>query len=198
MAVSGGLAAHTTATWTNGAIAPGASQPVTIRFAPTAAGVFSGTLTVNADQTSGSNAIGISGTALSANPFSGVWSGSYVVERCDGTGSVQDIFCSANRGAYPVGSVLPITLNLTQSGSGVTGTVSFGSVTGVATGVVDGTGGLTLRATATSGSLSVTITSWSSRISGSAMEGNVVYNATAAGVPGVASVVTRLSGVTKR
>ena len=198
MTVTGGLASQTTATWTNGQIAPGASQPVTVRFSPTAAGSYSGTVSVTADHTGGSNTIGISGTAISATPFSGVWIGSYVVERCDGTGSVQDIFCSANRGLYPVGSVLPISMSLTQSGSSITGIVAFGQVTGAVTGSVDSAGVLTLRGTATSGALNIAITTWVTRVVGSTMEGAVAYNATSGAAPGVATVTTRLSGVTKR
>ena len=50
------------ASWTNGAIAAGGSQSVTIGFSPTAAILYSGTLTVNGDQTSGTSAVPISGT----------------------------------------------------------------------------------------------------------------------------------------
>jgi len=196
MSVTGGLSAHTTASWTSGSIAPGASQTVTIRFAPTSAGAFSGTLTVNGDQTSGANTIPISGTAQAS--FTGTWSGRYVVERCDGTGSVQDVFCSQNRGLYPVGTSLPITLTLTQNGGSVSGTVALGQVIGVVNGVVTGDGQMTLQGTANSGTVSITFTSWSSRVSGSAMEGTFTYNVGATGVGGVATVGTRLSGVARR
>jgi hypothetical protein len=196
LSVTGGLSAHTTATWTSGQIAPGSSQAVTIRFAPTSAGSFSGTVTVNADQTSGTNTIAISGTAQA--PFSGTWSGRYVVERCDGTGSVQDVFCSQNRGLYPVGTSLPVSLTLTQNGGSVSGTVALGQVIGVVNGVVSADGLMTLQGTATSGTLSIVFTSWSSRVAGNGMEGTFTYNVGATGVGGVATVATRLSGVTRR
>src|SRR4051812_42428655 len=48
--------------WTSGTIAAGASQQVSIHFAPTSAQVYSGTLTVSGDHTSGTNPIPISGT----------------------------------------------------------------------------------------------------------------------------------------
>ena len=51
-----------TLNWTSGAVAAGGSQDVTVRFAPAAAQIYSGTLTVNADQTSGTNTIAVSGT----------------------------------------------------------------------------------------------------------------------------------------
>lgn len=53
-----------TSSWTNGTIAPGMSQAVTIRFSPTAAQSYGGTLTVTADHTSGTNTIPISGTGV--------------------------------------------------------------------------------------------------------------------------------------
>jgi HYDIN/CFA65/VesB-like, Ig-like domain len=50
-----------TATWTSGTIAPGTSQVSVIRFSPTTAQTYDGTLTVQADHTSGSNTTAISG-----------------------------------------------------------------------------------------------------------------------------------------
>lgn len=50
-----------TASWTSGVIPAGGFQDVTIRFSPTAPQTYGGTLTVNGDQTSGTNTILISG-----------------------------------------------------------------------------------------------------------------------------------------
>ncbi len=55
-----------TASWLSGAIAPGASQLVTVFFTPTAAQNYNGTLTVIGDQTSGTNTIPISGSGAGA------------------------------------------------------------------------------------------------------------------------------------
>lgn len=52
------------ASWTSGAIAPGTSQPSTIRFSPTEAKAYNGTVTVNGDQTGGTNTISISGSGV--------------------------------------------------------------------------------------------------------------------------------------
>jgi hypothetical protein len=197
LSVSGGFAAQSTASWTSGTVAPGGTQPVTIRFSPTTAGSYSGTLTVNGDQTSGTNTLPISATAT-APLFSGGWSGGYVVERCDGTGSVQDLFCSPNRGLFPPGSTLPISMNFTQNGSSVSGTFAFGQVTGVGNGVVDGQGVLTLQGTATSGTISASIATWSTSIQNGQMVGTITYNFTERSLPGVASVRIRLTGVTRR
>jgi hypothetical protein len=50
--------------WQSGTIAPGASQQANQFFAPTAAQSYGGTVTVNGDQTSGTNTIAISGTGV--------------------------------------------------------------------------------------------------------------------------------------
>jgi hypothetical protein len=61
------------ASWTSGTIAAGGSQAVTIGFAPTAAGMYGGTITVSGDQTSGSNTITASGSAFPN--LNGAWNG---------------------------------------------------------------------------------------------------------------------------
>jgi hypothetical protein len=198
MTVTGGLSAHVVSNWTSGVVAPGGSQTVTISFEPVAAGSFSGTLTVNADQTSGTNSIGISGTALPTASFTGNWNGTYVVQQCNGTGSIQDLLCSANRGTFPVGTTLPIAMDLTQNGNSVTGTLSLGQVRGNVSGFVNSSGVLTLQGTATSGQLTAQISGWSTRVvGGNQMEGDFSYNATVVGTPGVAVVVNRLVRVVK-
>lgn len=194
--VTSTLSPHTSANWVSGSIAPGASQNVGFRFSPTAAGSFSGTVTVNGDQTSGTNTIALSGTGQ-APPFSGFWTGTYIVERCEGTGSIQDIFCSTNRGLYPVGTTLPISMSLTQNGNSVTGPFALGTVAGSASGTVSAGGVLTLQGTATSAPISAAISAWSTTVSGNSMSGNITYNLTSTGTPGVAVVVTRLVRVTR-
>lgn len=52
--------------WSGGTIAAASSQPVTVTFAPTAAISYGGTVTVNADQSSGLNTIAASGTGTVA------------------------------------------------------------------------------------------------------------------------------------
>jgi hypothetical protein len=195
--ISGGLASQTTFSFTTGTVPAGATQTVTVRFQPTTAGSYSGTISVNGDQTSGANTVAISGTAT-APAAQGTWSGRYDVQRCDGTGSNQDYFCSTNRGAYPPGSSLPLTLMLTQTGTSVRGTIALGQVTGSVSGTVDAVGNLSLQGTASSGQINLAVTTFSASISGSSMSGTMTYAAGLAGVPGVAVVTSRLSGVTRR
>lgn len=196
MSVSGGLASHITASWTSGTIAAGGSQTVSVRFQPTATGSYSGTITVNGDHTGGTNTIAVSGNAVGPT-FQGTWSGRYIVERCDGTGSLQDYLCSS-RGFFPPGTDLPISMSLNQNGSSISGSFSIGQVTGAATGTVNASGVLVLQGTANSGTLAISLSSWTTTSIGNSMTGNFSYNATITGVPGVGVIVARLSGVTKR
>jgi len=68
LTVPSGSGTSYAASFTSGTIGAGASQPVTIQFKPASAGTYSGTLTVNGDQTSGPNTMPISGTGVSADP----------------------------------------------------------------------------------------------------------------------------------
>jgi hypothetical protein len=192
-----GFGSQISASWTSGTIGAGATQPVTVRFTPTAAGSYSGTLTVRGDQTSGTDSLPMSGTA-SAGGFAGTWAGTYVVEACDGTGSVQDLFCSANRGLFPPGTTLPISMTLNQTGSTVSGTVAFGQVSGPVTGTVNGAGALSLQGTVASGTVSATIASWSTTVQNGQMVGAITYNFAERTLPGTVAVRTRLTGVTRR
>lgn len=196
LSVSGGLASQVTASWTSGQIGAGSSQNVLVRFQPTTAGTFNGTVTVNADHTGGSNTMSISGNAVQPNNATGNWSGSYVIERCDGTGSTQDYFCSS-RGAYPVGSSLPLRLNLTQTGGNVSGTWTLGQVTGPVNGSISSGGDLTLSGTASASGVTARITFWGTRVVGNAMSGNFNYDASFTGIPGVAAIRARLIGLNK-
>jgi hypothetical protein len=52
------------ADWNQGTIAPNTSHVVTFRFTPAAAQAYGGTLTINGNQTSGTNTLPISGTGV--------------------------------------------------------------------------------------------------------------------------------------
>ena len=58
-----------TGSFTSGTIAAGSSQNVTVTFAPTAAQSYSGTITVNGNQTNGSSTILVSGTGVAIASF---------------------------------------------------------------------------------------------------------------------------------
>lgn len=132
----------------------------------------------------------------SVTQYAGMWRGNYIIDRCTGQGSMQDLFCSAPSGSrpggiFPVGTSLPISMDLTQSGSSVSGRVCFGTVCGPLSGVVS-SGVLTLQGTTTGGQYSLRITWWSTRAQSSVMDGFISYEARYTGIPGNANVDTRL------
>jgi len=63
---SGGIVSATTASPTTGTIASGDSLGVTFRFAPTAVGSVTGTVTFTTDHTSGTNTLELSGNGIAA------------------------------------------------------------------------------------------------------------------------------------
>lgn len=195
LTVSGGLAPLLTASFTSGTIAAGATQSVSLRFAPTAAGSLSGTLTVNADQTSGTNSIAISGNGVSS--ATGNFTGGHTITQCNGTGSAQDLICGATRGVFKIGSNLVFGANLTQNGNSVSGTANLGGTTGPVSGTITN-GVITLTGTLrdTAGFTSV-ITSWNTTVSGSAMTGTVAYTLTFNNLPGNAAIVASLTNVSR-
>lgn len=69
-----------TASWTSGTVAPNNGfQEIRVRFAPTEARSYSGTVTVNADHTAGTNTIPISGRGV-REPFTRSGSGNTVFD----------------------------------------------------------------------------------------------------------------------
>lgn len=150
------------------------------------------------DTTSSPSPITAPPPVTSSTPYSGVWEGRYRIDRCDGTGSIQDLFCSQQRGLYPPGTTLPIRLDLTQSGSSVTGRIELGSLTGPVTGSVRSNGLLTLAGTARGGLYTWDITYWDTRAVGAAMDGSANFNVSYQNIPGVALISTTLQGVTRR
>ncbi len=196
LSTTGGFGSMVTASWTSGTIPAGGSQAVTIRFTPTAAGSYSGTVVVNGDQTSGTNTLAISGTA--AVSFTGTWVGGHIISECNGTGSAQDLICSASRGAFKTGSNMSFEFALTQNGNAVTGTGNLGGTVGPVTGTITN-GVLTLAGTLRDNQgFTTVITNWNTTLSGSNMTGTIAYTLTFSGLPGNAGIVASLNGVTRR
>jgi hypothetical protein len=77
--------AGVTASFTGGTVAAGATQSVNVTFAPTSPGSLSGLVTVNGDQTGGSNTISVSASALPN--LNGSWSGTQVTTGSAGAGT---------------------------------------------------------------------------------------------------------------
>jgi hypothetical protein len=200
LSVTGDLNSHVAYSWGSGQIAAGGSQIVGVRFVPTRPGVYSGTLIVAGDQTSGTNSIAISGTALPN--FSGRWSGGHRIDQCGGIGGLADLLCTPGRPfAVSLGTILNFSSEIAQNGTNITGTVNVGGISGPVTGVVSSSGLLTLRGnlTATNG-LSATITTWNVTLGGSqtSWSGSIGYDIRDRTTAGVAVIVASMNGVNKQ
>ena len=122
--VPGGYALN----WTSGAIAPGGSQQVTVRFAPTAAQAYDGTLTVNGDHTSGTSTASLSGrgtapapalatiTGTAAEPGSGALGGA-TIEIRDGPDAKKTTTTDAT-GTFTLPGLQPGSVTVRASKSG--------------------------------------------------------------------------------
>jgi hypothetical protein len=126
LTVSGGIVSHFAATPTSGSVPAGGNVVVTVRFTPQSGGTFSGTLSVTADQTSGTNSLPISGTGVTP-PVTLV----SVVTDANTRAPVGGIAVQVSAGGQTVGTastdgngyfsiVVPsstaLTVNLTRSG----------------------------------------------------------------------------------
>jgi uncharacterized protein YkwD len=126
--VPGGYAVN----WTSGAIAPGGSQQVAVRFAPTAAQTYDGTLTVNADHTSGTSTASLSGrgaapapalatiTGTAAEEGSGALSGATIEVR-DGPDAKKTTTTDAS-GTFTLPGLQPGSVTVRASKSGYSDT----------------------------------------------------------------------------
>lgn len=106
----------------SGAIAPGASQPVTITFSPSAIQSYSGTVTVNSDATSGTNTTTASGTGVAPTTKVILLAGNLSFGNVQRQHSVQRVFTITNQGT----SALTVT-NITAP-SGFTVNWTSGSI----------------------------------------------------------------------
>lgn len=138
--------------------------------------------------------------------YTGRWTGSYIVEQCAGSsGSMDDVLCSAPRGSNPGGIFqrgvsLPVTIDLSQHGSAVTGSLSLGLIRGPVNGSVVNNGlilaGTVIYSDASVG-LTVTnvITNWETALSGVFLQGTFSFSVRVNVFPGDGVVRVRLSNV---
>ncbi len=132
--------------------------------------------------------------------FGGAWSGSYRISKCD----QSQAFAGWCAGLGGVGTVLPLSLNLTQGGAQrdvVTGTLSLGTIIGNTAGNVTGDGRLILGGTFTnnqSGTVfAITIGGWDTRLSdATGMTGGWSQSITANGFSGNAYQENTLISIT--
>ncbi len=140
--------------------------------------------------------------------YAGRWIGSYIVDQCAGSsGSMDDVLCSAPRGNNPGGIfqrgvILPMSLDLSQGGSVVNGTLNLGNMRGAVNGSVLSNSTLILAGTIifsdASVGLTVTnvITQWDTVLAeGGFLSGAFSFNVRVNVFPGDGVVRVRLLNV---
>ena len=141
--------------------------------------------------------------------YAGRWLGEYVVVQCSGSsGSMGDILCSDARPGNPGGifkrdARFPITVELSQSGSAVNGTVSLGSIRGPVNGSVVNQrlilSGTLVYSDASAGlTLSNVISNWDTAIISDLLTGDFSLNVRVNVLPGDGVVRLRLQNTMRR
>jgi len=122
--------------------------------------------------------------------FAGNYNGTYSVTSCSETAAYSG-FCSG--AGFTSGTILPISLSLTQNQGTVTGTITLGAVTGTFNGTVQSSGNMT--GSATLGNLSAegitvltNVSGWNTTISGNNLSGTFTVAFTVSGIAGGATV----------
>lgn len=142
--------------------------------------------------------------------YAGRWIGEYVVQQCAGaSGSMDDVLCSAPRpgsagGVFQRDTRFPITLELTQSGSTVAGTLTLGLIRGTVSGSVTSANRLILSGTlfysdAASGvTLTNTLTDWDTSLGSDLLSGTFALNVRFNTLPGDGVVRVLLQNTMRR
>src|SRR5207253_331969 len=147
--------------FTGGTIAPGGSQSVTVAFAPTALTDSGGTITVTADQTSGTNTIAASGTGaavtriltLGGNLAFGTVAVNTTATRTLTIGNTGTAALTVSGISYPAGFSGDFTSGTIAPGGSQSVTVAFAP-----TAVTDYGGTITVTADQTSGTNTIAVT----------------------------------------
>jgi len=131
--------------------------------------------------------------------IAGTWTGTYLVEQCGASsGSLSEVLCTPpNTARQPglahVGATLPITMELTVSGSEVTGVVSFGTIRGTLMGQDRGTGFFFLTGVIEATGATLNIAHWDTRVQRDELAGFINYQLRLPNFPGTGGVGTRVS-----
>ena len=119
----------------------------------------------------------------------GTWEGTFVVDRCTGTGSVEDLTC---RDRLPSGTSLLIQMMLVGCPGAPTGVLTLAEMSGPVTGTVSSSGAVTLSGSVgDDGSkdeeVTIDLTAWNTQLQSGTMTGTFAFVARGRTSPGEAS-----------
>jgi hypothetical protein len=125
--------------------------------------------------------------------YAGSWTGTYAISSCTQTGGVAD----ANVCGALGGSTQGFSMQLSQSGSNVTGSFNLGTAPFTnASGTVAADGGLELRGNGTASGIAAAVT-WSLRMPASSLTGSVAQAWTSSALTGQATVAGSITSATR-
>jgi hypothetical protein len=137
-------------------------------------------------------------TFIAEGGVAGRWQGSYVVQECSGnSGSVQEVLCNppGNRrapGLAAVGSMIPLSLDISENGGELTAAVSLGVLRGTLTGQNRGGGYFFLHGPIAAGGVAINVVRWETQVVRDTMEGFIAYEIRLPNLPGYGGVVAKL------
>lgn len=169
------------------------------------ASVSSGQLTGRsvgvADITASYQGISTTSRATITANFQGSWVGDFSVTGCSMNGQIASVLAPCVNG-FQIGQTFPVRLILTQTGTGVSGTVFFGTLTGAVNGGVDAAGHLSLSGTVSATFNTTTFTevfiSFDATTNGQSMFGGWTLNLIASGLTGSATIQDTIRVVTRQ
>ena len=189
------VAATAVVTWTSSD-----STVVTIDSSGNASAIARGAATITAMSDDGQSAT----LAIQVVPnYQGNWTGRATVTACtDIGGFTANGYCSQR-----IRTSQPLTMNLTQTALGISGTISLAEAGGQVSGSVSGaiaaaSGEITslvgvLAGVVNGSNTALTLISWNSFATPTVMTGNLAGNVTSSQVVGIATVQWQFGGVTR-
>jgi hypothetical protein len=121
--------------------------------------------------------------------FEGTWEGTFVVDRCTGTGSAEDVTC---RQRFPRGNPILMRLTISDGGPSVTGKLTLGDIAGNVDGTSEPSGALSLGGSLRDEVMTIVLTSWHSQLQDGTMTGSFAFRVRPRVFPGTATVAARI------
>lgn len=124
-----------------------------------------------------------------ANDARGSWEGTFAIDTCTGTGSVQDLTC---RQRFPSGTTILMTLELSGNEKAPTGTLTLGEMSGHVDATVSSSGAVSLEGSVTDDAsndeeVTAEVTAWNSQLQDGTMVGTFSFRSTGRTLPGQAA-----------
>ena len=129
-----------------------------------------------------------------ASDARGNWEGTFALDTCTGTGSVQDLTC---RQRFPAGTTLLVILALSGTEDAPTGTLTLAEMSGQVAATVSSSGAVSLDGSvgdpaAKDEELTAEVTDWDTQLQNGRLVGTFSFRSTGRTLPGEAEVTATI------